>query len=87
MCKKRRKQRSPTLPEVLCDLIGNILIVYVILFGQAVLSMFCVGMRVYNEQLAHARRRENSVFYSARDQSTILQPATCLSLHHPEEAI
>lgn len=56
---------------------------YVILFCQAVLSMCCVGMCVYNEQLAHAHGREDSVFYSARDQSIVLQPVTCLSSHHP----
>lgn len=59
------------------------LIVNIILFGQAVLNVFYVGMCASNEQLAHAHRREYSVFYSARDQSIILQPVTRLSSHHP----
>lgn len=71
------------LPRVLLDLTVNILIVYLILFGQAVLSVFYVGMCAFNEQLAHAHRRKYSVFYSACDQSIIFQPVTCLSSHHP----
>lgn len=70
-------------PKIFRDLIAKILIMYIILFSQAVLSMFLVGMCVYHEQLAHAHIREDSVFYSAYDQSIILQPVTCLSSHHP----
>lgn len=87
MQKVKEKVISHSFPRVLCDLIATIFIVYSILFGQAVLSMFCVGTCVCNEQLAHAHIREDSVFYSVRDQSIILQPVTCLSSHHPQEAI
>jgi len=62
--KVKEKLMSHSLPKVLCDLIVNILIVYITLFGQAVLSMFCVAMCVYSEQLAHALRRFCLLFCS-----------------------
>lgn len=70
MQKVKEKAISHCFAKVLCDLIVNSLVVYVILFGQAVLSMFCAGTCVYNEQLACAHVREDSVFYSAHDQTS-----------------
>lgn len=79
----KEEEISHSFPQISWDLTVNTLIVNIIIFGQAVLNVFYVGRYASNEQLAHAHRREYSVFYSACDQSIILQPVTCLSSHHP----
>lgn len=64
MQKVKEKVISHSDPKILCDLIANVLIVYIILFSQAVLSMrFFVGTCVYNEQLAHAYIREDCLLF------------------------